>query len=125
MEILLSILGKHWKEITIACLLFAVSFLWWQDHKGLVNAYDASVESYETRLRELKESHTRETERKEQDLQEYKDKLNQIEIEYIEYQQAVSEATAERVSELISLRRENPEQLIAEIEEKFGFEYAE
>ena len=125
METLLSILGKHWKEITIACLLFAVSFLWWQDHKGLVNAYDASVESYETRLRELKESHTRETERKEQALQEYKDKLNQIEIEYIEYQQAVSEATAERVSELISLRRENPEQLIAEIEEKFGFEYAE
>ena len=125
MEILLSILGKHWKEITIACLLFAVSFLWWQDHRGLVNAYEASVESYETRIKELKESHIRETERKEQALQEYKDKLNQIEIEYIEYQQAVSEATAERVDELIILRRENPEQLIREIEEKFGFEYVE
>ena len=125
MEILLSILGKHWKEITIACLLFAVSFLWWQDHRGLVNAYEASVESYETRIKELKESHIRETERKEQALQEYKDKLNQIEIEYIEYQQAVSEATAERVDELIILRRENPEQLIREIEEKFGCEYVE
>ena len=125
MEILLSILGKHGKEITIACLLFAISFLWWQDHKGLVNAYDASVESYEVRIKELKESHVRETERKEQALQEYKDKLNQIELEYIEYQQAVSEATAERVSELINLRRENPEQLIQEIEEKFGFEYVE
>ena len=125
METLLSILGKHWKEITIACLLFAVSFLWWQDHRGLVNAYEASVESYETRIKELKESHIRETERKEQALQEYKDKLNQIEIEYIEYQQAVSEATAERVGELIILRRENPEQLIREIEEKFGFEYVE
>ena len=125
METLLSILGKHWKEITIACLLFAISFLWWQDHKGLVNAYDASVESYEVRIKELKESHVRETERKEQALQEYKDKLNQIELEYIEYQQAVSEATAERVSELINLRRENPEQLIQEIEEKFGFEYVE
>ena len=125
MEILLSILGKHWKEITIACLLFAVSFLWWQDHKGLVNAYDASVESYEVRIKELKESHVRETERKEQALQEYKDKLNQIELEYIEYQQAVSEATAERGRELINLRRENPEQLIQEIEEKFGFEYVE
>ena len=125
MEILLSILGKHWKEITIACFLFAISFLWWQDHKCLVNAYDASVESYEVRIKELKESHVRETERKEQALQEYKDKLNQIELEYIEYQQAVSEATAERVSELINLRRENPEQLIQEIEEKFGFEYVE
>mgnify|MGYP001265776196 CR=1 FL=1 len=123
METLLSILGKHWKEITIACLLFAVSFLWWQDHRGLVNAYDASVESYETRIKELKESHIRETERKEQALREYKDKLNSIEMEYIEYQQAVSEATAERVDELMTLRRENPEQLVREIEEKFGFEY--
>ena len=125
MDAFLSILGKYWKEIAIACLLFAISFLWWQDHRGLVNAYEASVESYETRIKELKESHIRETERKEQALQEYKDKLNQIEIEYIEYQQAVSEATAERVDELIILRRENPEQLIREIEEKFGFEYVE
>ena len=125
MDAFLSILGKYWKEIAIACLLFAISFLWWQDHRGLVNAYEASVESYETRIKELKESHIRETDRKEQALQEYKDKLNQIEIEYIEYQQAVSEATAERVDELIILRRENPEQLIREIEEKFGFEYVE
>ena len=125
MDAFLSILRKYWKEIAIACLLFAISFLWWQDHRGLVNAYEASVESYETRIKELKESHIRETERKEQALQEYKDKLNQIEIEYIEYQQAVSEATAERVDELIILRRENPEQLIREIEEKFGFEYVE
>ena len=125
MDAFLSILGKYWKEIAIACLLFAISFLWWQDHRGLVNAYEASVESYETRIKELKESHIRETERKEQALQEYKDKLNQIEIEYIAYQQAVSEATAERVDELIILRRENPEQLIREIEEKFGFEYVE
>ena len=125
MDAFLSILGKYWKEIAIACLLFAISFLWWQDHRGLVNAYEASVESYETRIKELKESHIRETERKEQALQEYKDKLNQIELEYIEYQQSVSEATAERVDELIILRRENPEQLIREIEEKFGFEYVE
>ena len=52
MNAALAFLGKYWKGITIAVLLFVVSFFWWQDHRGLVNAYDASVESYETRIKE-------------------------------------------------------------------------
>ena len=75
MSSLLSFVGKYWKEIALACLLFAGSFLWWQDHMGLVNAYDASVESYEVRIKELKESYQRETERKEAALEEYKEKV--------------------------------------------------
>ena len=125
METLLPFLGKYWKEIALAGLLFAVSFLWWQDHRGLVSAYDASVESYETRLKELKESHQRETERKAEALEEYKAKLEELEMEYVIYQQAVAEARVERVQDFVTLRQENPDQLILEIEEKFGFEYAD
>ncbi len=125
METLLSILGKYWKEIAIACLLFAVSFLWWQDHKSLVNAYDASVESYEVRIKELKESYKRETERKEEALEEYKEKIEALEDEYSEYKSSIVEIKAERVNELVRLRQENPQQLISEIEENFHFEYVE
>ena len=106
-------------------MLFAISFLWWQDHKGLVGAYEASVESYETRIKELKESHERETERKVQAIQEYKVKLAELETEYSEYQQAVAEAKDERVQDFVSLRQENPDQLILEIEAKFGFEHVD
>ena len=118
-------IGTYWKEIAIASLLFVVSFFWWQDHKGLVNAYDASVESYETRIKELKKSHQRETERKAKALEDYKAKLEELEMEYIIYQQAVAEARVERVQDFVTLRQENPDQLILEIEEKFGFEYAD
>jgi F0F1-type ATP synthase membrane subunit b/b' len=121
----MNFISTYWKEIAIAVLLFVVSFFWWQDHKGLVNAYDASVESYETRLKELKESHQRETERKAEALEEYKAKLEELEIEYIVYQQAVAEARVERVQDFVALRQENPDQLILEIEEKFGFEYTD
>ena len=121
MRNLVKFLATHWKEVAIACLLFAISFLWWQDHKGLVGAYEASVESYETRIKELKESHERETERKVQAIQEYKVKLAELETEYSEYQQAVAEAKDERVQDFVSLRQENPDQLILEIEAKFGF----
>jgi len=125
METLLPFLGKHWKEIAIASLLFVVSFFWWQDHKGLVNAYDASVESFETRIKDLKESYKRETERKQEALEEYKEKVESLETEYSEYKSTIVEVKSDRIKELVRLRMENPRQLIAEIEEKFHFEYIE
>ena len=125
MQSLVKLISTYWKEITLAILLFVVSFFWWQDRRGLVDAYDASVQSYETRIKELKESHQRETERKAAALEEYKAKLEELEIEYIVYQQAVAEAKVERVQDFVALRQDNPDQLILEIEEKFGFEYTD
>ena len=125
MRSLFRFISTYWKEIALAVLLFVVSFFWWQDHKGLVNAYDASVESYETRIKELKKSHQRETERKAKALEDYKAKLEELEMEYVEYQQAVAEAKYERVQDFVTLRQENPNQLILEIEAKFGFEYTD
>jgi TolA-binding protein len=117
--------ATHWKEIALAVMLFAISFLWWRDHKGLVGAYEASVEGYEQRIQELKKSHKRETERKEAALNEYRTKISELETEYFEYKQAIEEEREERVDELIILRQDEPEQLIHEIESRFGFEYVE
>ena len=125
MEALLPFISTYWKEIAIAVLLFVVSFFWWQDHKSLVNAYDASVESYETRIKDLKESYKRETERKEAALEKYKEKMEILEDEYSEYKSSIVEVKSERIQELVRLRMENPRQLIAEIEERFHFEYIE
>lgn len=125
MSSLLSFVGKHWKEIALACLLFAVSFLWWQDHRGLVGAYDASVESYETRIKELKESYQRETERKAAALAKYEEKVFMLESQYMDFKEELERTKSEKVEEYITLRRENPDQLILAIEAKFGFEYVE
>ena len=123
MNAALAFLGKYWKGITIAVLLFVVSFFWWQDHRGLVNAYDASVESYEARIKELKESYQRETERKEAALEEYKEKIYLLESQYMDFKEEMALAKEEKVEEYIALRRDNPEQLVREIESKFGFEH--
>ena len=125
MRSLMKFISTYWKEIALASWLFVGSFFWWQDHKGLVDAYDASVESYETRLKELKKSHQRETERKAKALEDYKAKLQELEMEYTEYQQAVAEAKSERVRDFVTLRQSNPDQLIVEIEAKFGFEHVD
>ena len=125
MDATLAFLNKYWKGITIAILLFVVSFFWWQDHRGLVSAYDASVESYETRIKELKESYQRETERKEAALEEYKEKIYLLESQYMDFKEEIAEAKEEKVEEYVALRRDNPEQIIREIESKFGFEHVE
>lgn len=123
MRFVLDFLGTHWREVAIAALLFAISFFWWKDHNSLVKALDASVESYETRIKGLKESHKRETKRKESALKEYQEKLVYIETEYQIFQQEVAEAKIQRTDEFINLRRDNPDKLAEEIEDKFGFEY--
>ena len=123
MEAVLAFLIKHWKEVALAVLLFVVSFFWWQDHGSLVKAYDASVKSYEDRIRLLNESHARETQRKSLALQEYQEKLNILEEEYEEYKQNVEILKQERVDELVILRTENPKRLIGRIEEEFGFQH--
>ena len=125
MRVALDFLGNYWKEIALAALLFVVSFFWWQDHKGLVNAYDASVESYETRIKELRESYQRETERKEAALKEFKEKVYLLEAQYQDYKEEIDRLKEDRVEDLIVLRRDNPDQLILEIEAKFGFEHVE
>lgn len=125
MRVALDFLGNYWKEIALAALLFVVSFFWWQDHKGLVNAYDASIESYETRIKELRESYQRETERKEAALEEFKEKVYLLEAQYQDYKEEIDRLKEDRVEDLIVLRRDNPDQLILEIEAKFGFEHVE
>ena len=125
MRSLFRFIGTYWKEIALAGLLFAVSFFWWQDHKGLVNAYDASVESYEVRIKELKESYQRETERKEAALTEYKEKVYLLESQYMDFKEQLEEAKSQKVEEYVALRRENPDQIILEIEARFGFEHVE
>ena len=120
-----SFLAKYWKEIALAALLFAVCFFWWQDHNSLVKAYDASVESYEERIKGLTESHDRESERKDMLLREYRESLVALEYEYEEFKKHIVVVKAERIDELVSLRKDNPEQLIAEIEKTFGFQHVE
>jgi hypothetical protein len=125
MSLLIPFIKTYWKGLLISTLLFIVCFFWWQDHKSLIRAYDASVTSYETRITGLKESYERESTRKQESLDRYKFDLEVLEEDYITVIELLNEEKTERVEELILMRREDPEELISRIENKFGFEYVE
>ena len=125
MYAVLTFLAKYWKETALAALLFAVCFFWYRDHNSLVKAYEATVEGYEERLQALGESHVRESERKDLALREYREKIDSLEFEYEEFKRNIVIVKTERVSELVTLRRDNPEQLVEEIKQTFGFQHVE
>ena len=86
---------------------------------------DIAAERYEKELEIIKESAQREKERKEELLQEYRVKIYDLEKEYKKIEEEISLAKDERVEEIKKLRIKNPQKLIREIEQTFGFEYVE
>jgi len=119
------VFAKYWREALIALLVIGVSVAWSQDHRSLIKAYDSTVVSYETQLEALNESYQRELEKKEQALQEYQAKMEEIEKEYLEFQEKLEEQKTIRVAELTEIRHSDPDALIQEIENAFGFEHVE
>tara|TARA_Y100000592_G_scaffold100598_1_gene181424 strand:- start:1921 stop:2292 length:372 start_codon:yes stop_codon:yes gene_type:complete len=117
--------AKYWREALIIVMVIGVSVAWSQDHRSLIKAYDSAVISYEAQLEALNESHQRELERKEQALHEYQAKMDEIQKEYLEFRESVEEQKATRVAELTEIRHSNPDALVEEIENAFGFEYVE
>tara|TARA_B100000575_G_C23140482_1_gene663552 strand:- start:2388 stop:2765 length:378 start_codon:yes stop_codon:yes gene_type:complete len=125
MKSLMNFIGSYWKEIALAGLLFAVSFLWWKDHKGLIDAYDASVQSYETRIEGLKQSYETEALKKEEALSEFKERLYLLEAERLDFIEELDNKKSERKVELLKMKRSDPDGFILKIETQFGFEHVE
>ena len=125
MRSLMNFIGSYWKEIALAGLLFAVSFLWWKDHKGLIDAYDASVQSYETRIEGLKQSYETEALKKEEAFSEFKERLYLLEAERLDFIEELDNKKSERKVELVKMRRSDPDGFVLKIETQIGFEQVE
>ena len=121
----LDFVKNHWKEIALAILLFVVSFFWWQDHRGLVRAYEASTNSLEERIDGLKESYEIEALKKDEALADYKKQVFILEAERMDFIEELENRKTERKVEFVKMRRDDPEGFILKIETQFGFEHVE
>ena len=122
---ILDFVKNHWKEIALAILLFVVSFFWWQDHRGLVKAYEASTNSLEERIDGLKESYEIEALKKDEALADYKKQVFILEAERMDFIEELENRKTERKVEFVKMRRNDPEGFILKIETQFGFEHVE
>ena len=122
---ILDFVKNHWKEMALAILLFVVSFFWWQDHRGLVRAYEASTNSLEERIVGLKESYEIEALKKDEALADYKKQVFILEAERMDFIEELENRKTERKVEFVKMRRDDPEGFILKIETQFGFEHVE
>jgi hypothetical protein len=122
---ILDFVKNHWKEMALAILLFVVSFFWWQDHRGLVRAYEASTKSLEERIDGLKESYEIEALKKDEALADYKKQVFILESERMDFIEELENRKTERRVEFVKMRRNDPEGFILKIETQFGFEHVE
>ena len=122
---ILDFVKNHWKEIALAILLFVVSFFWWQDHRGLVRAYEASTNSLEERIDGLKESYEIEALKKDEALADYKKQVFILEAERMDFIEELENRKTERKVEFVKMRRNDPEGFILKVETQFGFEHVE
>jgi len=121
----ISSIQTYWREILFAVVLLGMSAFWYYDRSSIIRAMDIAAERYEKELEIIKESAQREKERKEELLQEYRVKIYDLEKEYKKIEEEISLAKDERVEEIKKIRIKNPQKLIREIEQTFGFEYVE
>lgn len=122
---ILDFVKNHWKEMALAILLFVVSFFWWQDHRGLVRAYEASTNSLEERIDGLKESYEIEALKKDEALADYRKQVFILEAERMDFIEELENRKTERKVEFVKMRRNDPEGFILKIETQFGFEHVE
>jgi hypothetical protein len=122
---ILDFVKNHWKETVLAILLFVVSFFWWQDHRGLVRAYEASTNSLEERIDGLKESYEIEALKKDEALADYRKQVFILEAERMDFIEELENRKTERKVEFVKMRRNDPEGFILKIETQFGFEHVE
>ncbi len=125
MAFFISFATRYWKEILIGLLLLIVSASWYYDRSSLIKAMDSATSRYEQELILIKESHAREVERKEELAKEYEEKIQQLQVVFDENQREIEELKSERIVEVTTLRRTNPEVVAEQIQNAFGFDHVE
>ncbi len=116
-------LKAYWYIPAMLLYTFVLWIFFRRNASAALDVLEASKESYEKQIAVLKETHDRETEKRDKALKQYEDIVNILEQDYAERHEALSEAKKKKVKELIATFDEDPAGLISMLEEKFGINY--
>tara|TARA_B100000902_G_C27282029_1_gene902314 strand:+ start:764 stop:1171 length:408 start_codon:yes stop_codon:yes gene_type:complete len=116
---------RNWKELLIVVLLSFFYIKGRMDYNSLFNMHQETVAGYETRIEQLNQAHEERLRKKDEAIQEYIQRVEDIRNEY-DTQKGQIEVRRETQKEQIKeILLEKPEELINNIESKFGFKYVE
>ncbi len=114
---------KNWKAILIVLLLAVIALKSTRDYKLMQTAYETQIESHEAQIDGLKEIHKRELEEKQLLMENYMESIAAIEEEYEDAIEMIEQLREDKRGKYRNKFNQDREQLIKDIETKFGIQY--
>ncbi|MEK9769821.1 MAG: hypothetical protein VW683_12945 [Betaproteobacteria bacterium] len=115
---------KNWKAILIVLLLVVIAMKSRRDYALMQKAYDTKVQSYEAQIEGLKEIHKQEIREKQILIESHLERIAAIEEEYEQALGTLEDTKEKKKDEYTKKFHTDKEQIIKDIEAKFGIKYA-
>tara|TARA_B100000085_G_C18447333_1_gene473335 strand:- start:33 stop:416 length:384 start_codon:yes stop_codon:yes gene_type:complete len=114
---------KNWKALLIVLLLAILAMKNSRDYTLMQKAYETQLESHKAQIDGLKEIHKQELRDKQKLMESHLESLAQVESDYEDAVQMIEELREDKKGKYRNKFNSDREQLIKDIEEKFGIEY--
>jgi len=114
---------KNWKAILIVLLLGVIALKNSRDYKLMQTAYETQIESHQAQIDGLKEIHKRELQEKQKLMESHLESIAAIEEEYEDAIEMIEQLREDKRGKYRNKFNQDREQLIKDIETKFGIQY--
>ena len=114
---------KNWKAILIVLLSLVITMKSRHDYKLMQKAYETQTESHEAQIEGLKKIHKQELREKQKLMESHLESIAAIEEDYEDALQMIEELREDKKGKYRNKFNSDREQLIKDIEEKFGIQY--
>ena len=114
---------KNWKAILIVVLSLVIAAKSRYDYNLMQKAYQTQTDSVKAQIEGLKEIHKQELRAKQRLMENHLESIAAIEEDYEDALQMIDELRRDKKGEYKNKFNRDREQLIKDIEEKFGIEY--
>ena len=114
---------KNWKVLLILVLAGVIALKSRYDYALMQNAYETQIESHQAQIEGLKEIHKQELREKQKLMEKHLETIAEIEEDYEDALEMIDQLRADKKGEYKNKFNQDREQLIKDIEQKFGIEY--
>ena len=120
---ILNFIIANWKVILVLLLLIVVALKNSHDYSLMQDAYETQIESHKAQIDGLKEIHKQEIREKQKLMENYMESIAAIEEEYQKSLKMIKQIREDKKGEYRNKINNDREQLIKDIETKFGIQY--
>ena len=115
---------KNWKSILMILLFLVIAMKNRRGYSLMQKAYETQAESHEAQIEGLKEIHKQEIRKKQKLMEEHMESIAAIEEDYENALEMIEQLREDKKGEYRNKFNQDREQLILDIEKRFGIQYA-